>query len=73
MSETNVRRLRRVAERVTKKRWEIVLLTELRADEGEMVSLGEEEERAVLIHGRKAGVRLEGKALEAWMEEGKQR
>ena len=38
--ETNRRRLRSVAERVRQERWEMVLLTELRADEEGMVWLG---------------------------------
>ena len=32
-----IRKFRRVAERVTRKRWEMVLLTELRAEVGGMV------------------------------------
>ena len=53
-------RLRSVAERVRQERWEMVLLTELRADEEGMVWLGEDEERVVLIHGKMAGVMLRG-------------
>ena len=58
--ETNRRRLRSVAERVRQERWEMVLLTELRADEEGVVWLREDEERVVLIHGKKAGVMLRG-------------
>ena len=68
--ETNRRRLRSVAERVRQERWEMVLLTELRADEEGVVWLGEDEERVVLIHGKKAGVMLRGEALEKWVEGG---
>ena len=42
--ETNRRRLRSVAERVRQERWEMVLLTELRADEEGVVWLVEDEE-----------------------------
>ena len=56
MRETNRRRLRSVAERVRQERWEMVLLTELRADEEGVVWLGEDEDRGVLIHRRKAGL-----------------
>ena len=49
---------------------EMVLLTELRADEEGVVWLGEDEERVVLIHGRKAGVMLRGEALEKWVKRG---
>ena len=62
--ETNRRRLRSVAERVRQERWEMVLSTELRADEEGVVWLGEDEERVVLIHGKKTGVMLRGEALE---------
>ena len=71
--ETNRRRLRSVAERVRQERWERVLLTELRADEEGVVWLGEDEERVVLIHGKKAGVMLRGEALEKWVEGGQQK
>ena len=66
--ETNRRRLRSVAERVRQEGWEMVLLTELRADEERVVWLAEDEERVVLIHGKKAGVMLRGEALEKWVK-----
>ena len=59
-----------MAERVRQERWEMVLLTELRADEEGVVWLGEDEERVVLIHGKKAGVMLRGEALEKLVEGG---
>ena len=71
--ETNRRRLRSLAERVRQEKWEMVLLTELRADEEGVVWLGEHEERVVLIHGKKAGVMLRGEALEKWVEGGQQK
>ena len=43
--ETNRRRMKSVAERVRQEGWEMVLLTELRADEEGVVWLGEDEER----------------------------
>ena len=53
-----------MAERVRQERWEMVLLTELRADVEGVVWLWKDEERVVLIHGKKAGVMLWGEALE---------
>ena len=44
----------------------MVLLTELRADEEGVVWLGEDEERMVLIHGKKAGVMLKGSSRRKW-------
>ena len=57
-----------MAERVRQEGWEMVLLTELRADEEGLVWLGEDEERVVLIHGKKAGVMLREEGLEKWVE-----
>lgn len=71
--ENNRRRLRRVAERVVRENWEVVLVSELKAEESGVVWLGEEEEEVVLIHGRKAGVMLRGAALRMWVEEGQQK
>ena len=51
----------------------MVLLTELRADEEGLVWLGEDEERVVLIRGKKAGVMLRGEALGKWVEGGQQK
>ena len=48
-----------MAERVRREGWEMVLLTELRADEEGVVWLG-----VVLIQGKKAGLMLRGEALE---------
>ena len=66
--ETNRRRLRRVAERVIREKWEVVLMTEIRADEEGVVWMVEDEERVALVHGRKAGIMLRGAALEEWIE-----
>ena len=60
--ETNRRRLRSVAERVRQERWEMVLLTELRADEEGVVWLGEDEERVVQIQGEKGGSDVKGRS-----------
>ena len=62
-----------MAERVRQERWEMVLLTEPRADEEGVVWLGEDEERVVLIHWKKAGVMLRGEALEKWVEGGQEK
>ena len=73
MRETNRRRLRSVAERVRQEGWEMLLLTELRANEEGVVWLREDEKRVVLIHGKKAGVMLRGEALEKWVEGGQEK
>jgi hypothetical protein len=73
MREHNRRRLRRVCERVVKEKWEIVLLTELSADESGVVWLGEHEEECAIVHAKKSGVLLRGGALRRWIEEGQQK
>ena len=64
--------VRSVAERVRQEGWEMVLLTELKADEwfgwGKTI-----EERVVLILGKKAGVMLRGEPLEKSVEGGQQK
>jgi len=66
-------RLRRVAERVEREGWQIVCLTELRADESGIVWMGENEQKVALVHGKKAGVLLRGEALKSWVEGGQRR
>ena len=68
--ESNRERMRRVVDRVIREGWEVVCMTELRADSEGVVWLGEEECRVAVVHGRKSGVLLRGGALEAWVREG---
>ena len=66
-------RLRRVAEWVEQRGWEVVLVTEL-FGEGEGGNfMGENEHRTTLVHGSKEGVLLRGTALLRWIEEGQQK
>ena len=67
----NRSRLRRLAECVEQKGWEVVLDTEL-FGEG-MIWLGQDQHRMALEHGRKACVLLRGTALLRWIEEGQQK
>ena len=68
LREQNRGRLRRGAEWVEQRGWEVVLVTEL-FGEG-VIWMGENEHRTALVHGRKAGVLLRGTALLRWIEEG---
>ena len=68
--ESNRDRMRRVVDRIVREGWEVVCLTELRADGEGVVWLGEDECRVAVVHGRKSGVLLRGGALEAWISEG---
>ena len=68
--ENNRERMRRVVGKVVHEGWEIVCLTELRAESEGVVWLGDDECRVVLVHGKKSGVLLRGSAMEKWVEEG---
>ena len=71
LREQNRGRLRRVAEWVEQRGWEVALVTE-HFGAGE-IWMGENEHRTALVHGRKAGVFLRGIALLRWIEEGQQK
>lgn len=70
LRENNRRRLRRVVEYVERREWETVCLTELKAEDEGVVWLGEDEGRVTVVHSRRAGVLLRGRALDKWIEEG---
>ena len=72
LREQNRGRLRRVAEWVEQRGWEVVLVTELFGEGEGVIWMGEDEHRTALVHGRKAGVLLRGAALVRWIEEGQQ-
>ena len=73
LREQNRGRLRRVAEWVEKRGWEVVLVTELFGEGEGVIWIGENEHRTALVHGRKAWVLLRGTALLRWIEEGQQK
>ena len=72
MSLTDRRRekARGVVEYARRCRWDAVLLSEVRAERGGVVWMGDEEERVVIVHSEKAGVLLRGELVRRWCEEG---
>ena len=52
MREHNRDRLRRILDEIGRQGWEIVLMTEIRADEKGVVWLGGDEERVAVIHSK---------------------
>ena len=50
--ENNKNRMRRVVDRIVREGWEVVCLTELRAEREGIVWLGQDECRMVVVHGR---------------------
>ena len=70
MGYRSKRKARAVAETARKQGWDVVLLSELCAEREGVVWMGEEEERVVIVHSRKAGVLLRGEMMRAWSEGG---
>ena len=70
VEERRKRKARAVAEYARKSGWDVVLLSEIRAEKEGVVWMGEEEERVAIVHSEKAGVLLRGDALKWWCEEG---
>ena len=73
MREHNRDRLRRVVGEIVNRGWEIVLMTEVKADERGVVWLGEEEGRVAVIHSERAAIVLRERALEEWVGEGQRK
>ena len=65
--------LRRILDEIGRQGWEIVLMTEIRADEKGVVWLGGDEERVAVIHSERAAIVLRGQALEEWIGEGQRK
>ena len=68
LGERRKRKARAVAEYAKKSGWDVVLLSEVRAEGEGVVWMGEEEERVVIVHSEKAGVLLRGDAVKGWCE-----
>jgi exonuclease III len=70
MREQYRRRLREVISCMKKWEWEVLLMSEIRAEQDGVVWLGGDTDLTAVIHGRKTGIILRGRALKRWMEEG---
>ena len=64
----NKRKLRSVASFAEREKWDVVLLSEIRADRNGVVWLGENDSLVAIIHSEKAAVMLRGELLRAWCE-----
>ena len=69
----NRERMRRVLDKIVREGWEVVCLTEIRAECEGVVWLGEEDSRVVMIHGKRSGIVLRGNAMEKWVDEGQKK
>ena len=70
MREANRRKLREVVSFIVSQGWEIVLMSEIYAEEEGVIWLGEGMRRAAVVHGRRTAILLSGAMLERWVEEG---
>ena len=73
MRSGNRVKLREVAAFMRRQRWDVVLLTELRAVEEGVVWLGQDEEQVVVVHSERAGVMMTGEVMKGWSEGGMMR
>ena len=71
MRETNRRRLRNVIGYIRQQRWQVTLITELRAENEGTIWMGEEDEEVAIIHSKRSGIILMGELLRCWIKEGK--
>ena len=65
--------MRRVAEWVEQRRWEVVLVTEIFGECEEVIWMRKNKHRTTLVHCRKAGVLVRGTASLRWIEKGQQK
>ena len=73
LGTANKRKMRMVANYVNKNKWEIVLLSEVRAERNGVIWIGEGEEVTAVIHSEKAGIMIRGEMLKKWTEGGQQK
>ena len=73
LRENNRRRLRRVLAMIEKNEWEIVLLSELRAESKGILWFGEEGRETAVVHSERTAVVLRGRMMERWREERQRR
>lgn len=73
LRENNRRRLRRVLDYIERRNWQIVLLSEIKADSNGILWLGEEERLIAVVHSKKTAICLRGGLLKEWISEGKKR
>ena len=66
----NKRKAKSVAEYARKKKWDAVLLSEVRSENRGTTWLGGEETLTAIIHTQKAAILLRGRLLEKWSEGG---
>ena len=70
MNANNRRKLRRFAFYCLRKQYNIVLMSEITAEEPVVIWLGEGRNAAAIIHSKKSAVLLGGPWRQKWIDEG---
>ena len=70
MRPNNRRRLREVANWCMIKKWRIVLISEIIADNEGIIHLGEGKRQTIIVHGKKAAIMLSREWAIGWQKEG---
>ena len=66
LRESNRERLMRVLDRLRRNDWEIVCMTELRAESSGVLWLGEGNDGVAIVHSPRVAVVMRGEALRLW-------
>ena len=69
----NKRKARNVVKKAQDNKWEVVLLSEVRAEREGVEWIGEGDNLAAIIHTKKAGILLSGKFLKGWTQGGQRK
>jgi len=70
MRPSNRRRLREVANWCMIRKWRIVLISEIVADNEGVIHLGEGKRQTIIVHGKKAAIMLSREWAIRWQREG---
>ena len=67
------RKAKSVAKMAHERKWDVVLLSEVRADGEGVMWMGQDEELVTVVHSEKAAVLLRGESLKRWCEGGQKK
>ena len=67
LRENNRRRFRRILEVIEKKKWQVTLLTEIKAQTRGVLWFGEDQNRMAVIHSERTAIVLSGEMMDRWI------
>ena len=71
--DQNRNRLRRAVEHERRKKWNVVMFSEIRSEQEGVIWFGEQSDLAAVIHSQNCGILQPGDALEDWINCGQQK